>query len=83
MTTANTFHTADTRVAVERTIAEGPLDPDELNRRAVVTVHNALATEFGSLLDTVVGFPVLHPETRQVAARSVQILDDLGREFRP
>ena len=84
MTTANTFHDPTSRLLVDDALENAPIqDEDELARRAMIDVHNALSEAFGDAVSIIAQHPALHAETRQVAARAAEILDDLGREFRP
>lgn len=82
--TANTFHDPTSRLLVDDSLKRGPeKDEDELARRAAIYVHNAVAEAFGKAIAFLAAYPTPHAETRQVAARAAEILDDLGREFRP
>lgn len=84
MTTANTFHDPTTRLLVDDALEDGPIkDVDELSDRGMIAVHNLLGRIFAATIEDLSAAPSLHPETRQVTARAAQMIDDLGREFRP
>lgn len=84
MTTPNTFHDPPSHYVVGDALKAGPItDEDELAHRAMISVHNLLGRIFAATIEDLNATPALHPETRQVTARAAQLIDDLGREFRP